>query len=630
MLVKEDVKLLSIKLKSDKDLDDEVNYAQQSCKGTPFAMSATSANEKWEKPKDDDLTDAEDHSESFVRLLKIPKTPNGSCGFHLTRTKWDPYPWVSGVDDFAPAKQCGLKAGDCVLEVNGFDVLGLRIAKIAKLAKTTDEHYITLLLWSNNCNKCTDDDAESLCAAPMPRSMQRLALIVQEILNIIECPVCRDTITPPAMQCQNGHLVCLACRIRAKNCPICRGFYTPRPALIAEQIFTTISSAFNFLRSENKMREKLFGRHIHQRQTIQGTLSLHRTKHKSVKCDNTLTEESNTLRCHPTIKDKFLIESMQNSGEYSIDSFSMGDNANTTLSSMETMPIATTTTTPTTTSAMSRRQSNGTSKQSKDLISLVPLNTNQLHSFTTTKTTTNHKLNYDRQQSNNVGQCDKSKANNKFNINHDLSTPYAFWQADSICNSSPLLYVGCRRPRYHIYEDNKTYWNETIPNDIKAAHSTKNSSDNENNEFTLGDDSSGNASSLPYCSDDCNKRPKSYKFLKQNLCSSSAPILFPSPLPFLSSTSSSSSLFSSLASSFSSLPLPLDNKCPPVAVASLCYCSSSSSSSSPSSSSPSGCLISLPVISPNNYQNYSHHQHYPRCPCDCCSESFKDFPPSQN
>ncbi|KAL9897488.1 uncharacterized protein ACN427_006046 isoform 7-T8 [Glossina fuscipes fuscipes] len=116
MLVKEDVKLLSIKLKSDKDLDDEVNYAQQSCKGTPFAMSATSANEKWEKPKDDDLTDAEDHSESFVRLLKIPKTPNGSCGFHLTRTKWDPYPWVSGVDDFAPAKQCGLKAGDCVLE----------------------------------------------------------------------------------------------------------------------------------------------------------------------------------------------------------------------------------------------------------------------------------------------------------------------------------------------------------------------------------------------------------------------------------------------------------------------------------------------------------------------------------
>uniref|UniRef100_A0A1A9ZZR7 RING-type domain-containing protein n=1 Tax=Glossina pallidipes TaxID=7398 RepID=A0A1A9ZZR7_GLOPL len=502
MLVKEDVELLSIKLKSDKDLDNEVKYAQQSCKGTSSTIPATTANDS-EKPKEDDLTDSEDHSESFVRLLKIPKTPNGSCGFHLTRTKWDPYPWVSGVDDFAPAKQCGLKAGDCVLEVNGFDVLGLRIAKIAKLAKTT-EHYITLLLWSNNCNKCTDADAESLCAAPMPRSMQRLALIVQEILNIIECPVCRDTITPPAMQCQNGHLVCLACRIRAKNCPICRGFYTPRPALIAEQIFTTISSAFNFLRSENKMREKLFGRHIHQRQTIKETLSLHRTKHKSVKCDNTLTE-SNTLRCHhPTIKDKFLIELMQNRREYSTDSFSMSGNANTTLPSMETMPITTTTTT----TAMSRRQSNGTSKQSKDLISLVALNTNQLHSFTTTTTTTNHTLNYDRQQSNNVEQYDKSKANNKFNINHDLSTPYAFWQADSICNSSPLLYVGCRRPRYDINADNKTYWNETIPNDIKAAHFTKNSSDNENNEFTLGDDSSGNASSFPDFSDDCNKRPK--------------------------------------------------------------------------------------------------------------------------
>uniref|UniRef100_A0A1B0G6F9 PDZ domain-containing protein n=1 Tax=Glossina morsitans morsitans TaxID=37546 RepID=A0A1B0G6F9_GLOMM len=130
MLVKEDVELLSIKLKSDKDLDNEVKYAQQSCKGTSSTISATTANDS-EKPKEDDLTGSEDYSESFVRLLKIPKTPNGSCGFHLTRTKWDPYPWVkftddcnnnlfevSGVDDFAPAKQCGLKAGDCVLEVS--------------------------------------------------------------------------------------------------------------------------------------------------------------------------------------------------------------------------------------------------------------------------------------------------------------------------------------------------------------------------------------------------------------------------------------------------------------------------------------------------------------------------------
>lgn len=34
------------------------------------------------------------HYESSVRLLRIRKTITGSCGFDLTRTKWDPYPWV--------------------------------------------------------------------------------------------------------------------------------------------------------------------------------------------------------------------------------------------------------------------------------------------------------------------------------------------------------------------------------------------------------------------------------------------------------------------------------------------------------------------------------------------------------
>lgn len=34
------------------------------------------------------------HYEPSVRLLRIRKTITESCGFHLTRTKWDPYPWV--------------------------------------------------------------------------------------------------------------------------------------------------------------------------------------------------------------------------------------------------------------------------------------------------------------------------------------------------------------------------------------------------------------------------------------------------------------------------------------------------------------------------------------------------------
>ena len=42
-------------------------------------------------------TPADDHYEPSVRLLQIPKSTNGACGFHLTRSKWDPYPWVGVV-----------------------------------------------------------------------------------------------------------------------------------------------------------------------------------------------------------------------------------------------------------------------------------------------------------------------------------------------------------------------------------------------------------------------------------------------------------------------------------------------------------------------------------------------------
>lgn len=35
-----------------------------------------------------------DHYNPMVREVNIPKLANGSCGFDLSRSKWDPYPWV--------------------------------------------------------------------------------------------------------------------------------------------------------------------------------------------------------------------------------------------------------------------------------------------------------------------------------------------------------------------------------------------------------------------------------------------------------------------------------------------------------------------------------------------------------
>ncbi|CAD6994381.1 unnamed protein product [Ceratitis capitata] len=219
--------------------------------------SAASETDSTSNAADLDTDNIYQHYESSVRLLRIRKSITGSCGFHLTRTKWDPYPWVSAVDAHTAAEMSGLKAGDCVLEVNGEDVLGLRITDIAKLVQAKSGH-VTLLLWS--CGSDFQCDPENICCAPMPRTLQRLATIVQSILSIIECPVCLDTITPPTMQCQNGHLLCLNCRIRAEKCPVCRDRYTPQRALIAEQIYAAITSAYNLCSgNEDKLRQKLFG-----------------------------------------------------------------------------------------------------------------------------------------------------------------------------------------------------------------------------------------------------------------------------------------------------------------------------------------------------------------------------------
>uniref|UniRef100_A0A1I8NY82 RING-type domain-containing protein n=1 Tax=Stomoxys calcitrans TaxID=35570 RepID=A0A1I8NY82_STOCA len=277
------VELLSIKMKTMCHMDSEIKVkSEQNLKlHTGFKrqrsskITAEGQKEQHQHHSNDHNTDdddaEDDHYESVVRLLHIDKTPNGSCGFHLTRTKWDPYPWVSGVDCFTPAAQIGLQVGDCVLEVNGYDVLGLRITEIAKLVKSS-EAQVTLLLWNSKCNS-DDCSQESLCAAPMPRSLQRLSAVVQCVLSVLECPVCLDTITPPAMQCQNGHLLCVHCRIRAESCPVCRDRYYPRPALIAEQLQTAITNAFNLCRNEDKVRQKIFGRHNRQLQMVKTTLA---------------------------------------------------------------------------------------------------------------------------------------------------------------------------------------------------------------------------------------------------------------------------------------------------------------------------------------------------------------------
>lgn len=50
------------------------------------------------------------------------------------------------MDPNSPAECSGLLIGDCVLEVNGEDILGMRIAAVAKLIAEVENH-VSLLLW---------------------------------------------------------------------------------------------------------------------------------------------------------------------------------------------------------------------------------------------------------------------------------------------------------------------------------------------------------------------------------------------------------------------------------------------------------------------------------------------------
>lgn len=142
-------------------------------------------------------------------------------------------------------------------QVNNQDVLGLRIVEIANIVRLNPEK-VSLLLWTCGSSTADQCNPESLCCGPMPQSLERLSAAMSTILAAMECPICFDTIPPPVIQCQNGHLICAACRRRSERCPVCREKYSPGRSLIAEQIFTSLTDAFNLPNNE-KLRERLFG-----------------------------------------------------------------------------------------------------------------------------------------------------------------------------------------------------------------------------------------------------------------------------------------------------------------------------------------------------------------------------------
>lgn len=68
-----------------------------------------------------DFTEHYDDDGSNVKLISLAFGSKG-LGIRLSKSSWDPYPFVSHVDVDSVAQKCGLQTGDCILKVNtGFD-----------------------------------------------------------------------------------------------------------------------------------------------------------------------------------------------------------------------------------------------------------------------------------------------------------------------------------------------------------------------------------------------------------------------------------------------------------------------------------------------------------------------------
>ncbi|XP_053975502.1 uncharacterized protein LOC128874624 [Hylaeus volcanicus] len=194
------------------------------------------------------------------------KSHGKSFGFHLTKSKWDPYPWVSYVDIGSLADTAGLRAGDCLMTINGKDLIGLKIQEIATLIHYHQEYNIKLFIW-----RCSNEESKEEGIAvkgPLPDVAIKLANAVSGVVRTLECPVCLESSTPPVSQCVHGHIICVGCRPRTPRCPVCRVRLGQGRCLLADKLHKIFREVFDIKENSSKstecqtwnLRDRLFGK----------------------------------------------------------------------------------------------------------------------------------------------------------------------------------------------------------------------------------------------------------------------------------------------------------------------------------------------------------------------------------
>lgn len=90
-----------------------------------------------------------------------------------------------------------------------------------------------------------------------PVSLQRLSSCLQSVIQLLECPVCLETIPPPAFQCCNGHVLCGRCRARADRCPVCRVGLGPRGrCLLADKLHSLLTTTLSHYKQKSPENKK--------------------------------------------------------------------------------------------------------------------------------------------------------------------------------------------------------------------------------------------------------------------------------------------------------------------------------------------------------------------------------------
>ncbi|KOC70961.1 putative E3 ubiquitin-protein ligase sinah [Habropoda laboriosa] len=222
------------------------------------------------KTKDCTLIDSAFTSKICVTLENIRQTKalGKSCGFNLTKSKWDPYPWISYVEIGSLADTAGLKAGDCLINIGEHDLIGLKIKKIAALIHHYQECNLKLFIW-----RCIDEEEERketgvAVKGPLSEVASKLANALSGVVQTLECPVCLESSLPPVSQCIHGHIICVGCRPRTLRCPICRVRLGRGRCLLADKLHKIFRDVFNIKDnlSDNvecqtrNLRDRLFGK----------------------------------------------------------------------------------------------------------------------------------------------------------------------------------------------------------------------------------------------------------------------------------------------------------------------------------------------------------------------------------